>query len=232
MVGFDLNLNKTYAMDAIVQSSAQDYFQKVFPGFILSDYRVDNNQVLHLYLSASALPVCPKCLRPCPKIHARLQRCVKDSPRDGFSIVKVHFQARRVRCQCGCRGMEKISWISFREQITNRLAAMIQFAMRQGAPIAHVVKQFDVDWGCVKRLDKIQLKHIFTSINVDKVRHLIIDEFAVRKGHKYATVVMDADTHRVIWVGPGKSPSKRCNLSSNGSGVKDCSEKFRVFPWI
>ena len=89
--------------------------------------------------------------------------------------------------------------------MTNGLAAMIQFSMRQGAPIAHVAKQFDVDWGTVKWLDKIQLQHIFASINIDKVKHLIIDEYAVRKGHKYATVVMDAETHRVIWVGPGKS---------------------------
>ena len=92
-------------MDVIVQNPAQDYFQKVFSGFTLSTYQVDDHQVLHLYLTATDLPICPKCHQPCPKVHARLQRCVKDSPRDVFSIVKIHFKSRRVRCRCGCRSL-------------------------------------------------------------------------------------------------------------------------------
>jgi transposase len=32
-----------------------------------------------------------------------------------------------------------------------------------------------------------------------------MDEFALHKGHRYATVVMDAQTMRVLWVGEGNS---------------------------
>ena len=32
-----------------------------------------------------------------------------------------------------------------------------------------------------------------------------MDEFALFKGHRYATVVMDADTQQVLWVGEGRS---------------------------
>lgn len=31
------------------------------------------------------------------------------------------------------------------------------------------------------------------------------DEFALFKGHRYATVVADADTQQVLWVGGGRS---------------------------
>ncbi len=32
-----------------------------------------------------------------------------------------------------------------------------------------------------------------------------MDEFAIFKGHRYATVIADATTHQVIWVGLGRS---------------------------
>ena len=32
-----------------------------------------------------------------------------------------------------------------------------------------------------------------------------MDEFALHKGHRYATVIMDADRMRVLWVGEGNS---------------------------
>jgi transposase len=36
------------------------------------------------------------------------------------------------------------------------------------------------------------------------VRHIAIDEIAVRKGHKYMTIVMDLDTGQAIFVGDGR----------------------------
>ncbi|WP_241212186.1 transposase [Vibrio scophthalmi] len=32
-----------------------------------------------------------------------------------------------------------------------------------------------------------------------------MDEFAIFKGHRYATVIADAKTHQVIWIGLGRS---------------------------
>ena len=36
------------------------------------------------------------------------------------------------------------------------------------------------------------------------ISHIAIDEIAIRKGHKYLTVVMDLHTGRVIFVGDGR----------------------------
>lgn len=33
----------------------------------------------------------------------------------------------------------------------------------------------------------------------------MIDEFAVHKGHRYATVIMDAVERKVLWIGMGKT---------------------------
>ena len=37
------------------------------------------------------------------------------------------------------------------------------------------------------------------------VRRLMMDEFALHKGQRYATVVACADTHQVVWIGEGRS---------------------------
>ena len=38
-----------------------------------------------------------------------------------------------------------------------------------------------------------------------KPRYLAIDEFAIHKGHTYATCVMDLEEGDVLWVGKGRS---------------------------
>ena len=38
-----------------------------------------------------------------------------------------------------------------------------------------------------------------------KPKHLAVDEFAIHKGHNYATCVMDLDTGEVLWIGKGRT---------------------------
>ena len=36
-------------------------------------------------------------------------------------------------------------------------------------------------------------------------RYLAVDEFAIHKGHRYATCVMDLETGFILWAGLGRS---------------------------
>ena len=71
--------------------------------------------------------------------------------------------------------------------------------------IKDVSKTFSLAWHTVKNLHKRYLKRLIEPVDMSGVTQLIIDEFAIQKGHRYATVVVDALTKGVLWVGRGRS---------------------------
>lgn len=189
-----------------IRSVADELFRQSYPGYRLCNYAGSvASESLHLSLSPIVDPVCPNCGKHCSKKHGTLQRIVRCAPRDGFAHVFLHLPVRRVRCQCGCRRMEQISWMDAHARISHKLTALVQADLRDGDSNSTVAKRYGIDWSTVKRLDKLQLQHCFADIDMRGVKHLIMDEFSIQKGHRYATVVMDADTHRAIWVCKGKS---------------------------
>jgi transposase len=105
---------------------------------------------------------------------------------------------------CGARVVEHISWLDSRSRITQRLRAWIE-ALTRLLPIAHVAKLTGLNWHTIKEIDHRRLERLHGEFVAHDVRRLVMDEFALHKGHRYATVVMDADRMRVLWVGEGNS---------------------------
>lgn len=67
--------------------------------------------------------------------------------------------------------------------------------------VAHYV---GLDWETVKELVKAQLRRRLKRRRLRRVHTLAIDEVAVRKGHRYLTVVVDLDSGLVLFVVPGR----------------------------
>lgn len=104
---------------------------------------------------------------------------------------------RRVACgDCGSR-MEAVSWLDRHSRLTKRLAEVAS-ALCSRMATAHVAELFDLHWSTVRALDRRRLEAAVAALPEAEPRLLVMDEFAIYKGHRYATVVLDAETGRVL----------------------------------
>jgi transposase len=99
---------------------------------------------------------------------------------------------------------EHISWLAPASRLTRRLCSWVETLLRF-MPISHVSQLTGLHWHTIKTLDKRRLQAAFGTFEPGDVRRLVMDEFALHKGHRYATVIMDAERTRVLWVGLGNS---------------------------
>jgi len=70
--------------------------------------------------------------------------------------------------------------------------------------ILDVARHLSVSWDTIKDIQKRYLKKKFSRPPLKDLRHMAIDEIAVKKGHRYLTVVLDLESGAVIFVGDGK----------------------------
>lgn len=148
---------------------------------------------------------CSRCGGPVTAIHEVTTRRVRDLPLWDFDTWLIVPRAR-VECpRCGPT-VEAVSWLDKHERMTRRLAEKIA-GLAMLLPLSQVAAWWGVHWTTAKRLHQRALEQQLgpiTTASLQGVRRLAIDEFAIQKGHRYATVVVDADTRRVLWVARGR----------------------------
>ena len=166
--------------------------------------QADGSLLINLSEDPNKTASCGQCGQPCVLVHDRRWRRIRE--RDWFDRrVWLNVPVRRVDCHhCGARVTEHIAWLAEHARITRRLWAWVE-ALAQILPIAHVARLTGLHWHTVKEIDRLRLQSLHGRFDGRGVRRLVMDEFALHKGHRYATVVMDAQTMRVLWVGEGNS---------------------------
>lgn len=145
--------------------------------------------------------ICGGCGQRCTSIHDTTERWVRDLPLlDADTTLLVH----RVRVACPHCGpkLERLAWLEPYARVTTRLAESVA-RLCQVLPIRHAANYFDLDWKTVKRIDKAYLLRTLGDVNLDGLEQIAMDEFAIQKGHRYATVIIEPASRRVLWVGRG-----------------------------
>ena len=98
---------------------------------------------------------------------------------------------------------------------TRRLAESVARLCRH-LSLKRVAEFFGLHWNTVKAIDKRYLTDKLGAVDLTGVRVIAMDEFAIQKGHRYATVIVDPTVKRVLWVGRGRG---RNNINRDWDGV-------------
>lgn len=169
--------------------------------------------IIELRAKPGAPKRCSRCGSIVAEIHDVSERRVRDLPiweLDTWLIVP------RARLQCPRCGptVEAVPWLDKHQRMTTRLAEKIS-RLAMVLPLAHVADWFQIHWTTAKLLHQRALEQQLGPITPESlagVRRLLIDEFAIQKGHRYATVVVDADRKRVLWVTRGRDRAALCGF--------------------
>lgn len=147
--------------------------------------------------------VCEGCGRLTRRVHDVVMREVRDLPVFEHPVTLL---VPRVRVDCPCCGtrLEHLPWLRPWARVTERLSESVA-RLCAVMSVRHVAQHYGLNWKTVKHLDFRHLQQRLGPIDLAGVDVIAMDEFAIQKGHRYATVIVEPQRKRVLWVGRGRA---------------------------
>lgn len=196
-----MSANKS--IDAEVLGEWEVYDTGVIQRFEAGDKGPTAQVWIELHPMAGHGMYCSGCGRLCDKVHDVEERWVRDLP---ILDAQTHLcvERRRVACpSCGPK-VERLPWLEPYARVTNRLAAAVALLCRT-LTVKDAAAYFGLGWDAVKAIHKAHLKRTLEPPDLDGIEEIVMDEFALYKGHRYATVILEPKSRRVLWVGRGRA---------------------------
>ena len=163
-----------------------------------------NTIILHVE-SKERQKVCPQCGHHHLVKNGYRIRDFIGLPIGGKKLI-IRMKVQRYKCRnkgCDYDRQEPIPFATGSCCYTHRFAKYV-VGLLKGMTLKDTANLLGVSWDTVKEIHTNYLEYHYSPPSLDCVDSIGIDEFAVRKGHVYKTIVVDLRSGRILHVGEGK----------------------------
>jgi transposase len=125
----------------------------------------------------------------------------------GSKPVFLALHVHRLQCRsCGGLRQEPIG-VSFPKKRWTRMLARYVVELLRHVTVEDVARHLRMSWDTVKEIHAFALEKKFRHRRIAHLQYLGVDEVAVRRGHRYLTLVVNLESGEVVWVGQGREAS-------------------------
>jgi transposase len=146
---------------------------------------------------------CPKCRHYQGIFRGKTVRRLRLPP---FGSKKCFLELTLHRVEC--RNCDHLYWpvLPFMQGMKRMTRSFIRYALDllQFGTIKDVADHVGMGWDAIKEIHKEALEKKYDDIPLEDVEYVAIDEFSIRKGHKYMTVISDLRAGRIIHAVEGR----------------------------
>ncbi|MBO0796410.1 MAG: ISL3 family transposase, partial [Ktedonobacteraceae bacterium] len=159
-------------------------------------------------ISTQRSPCCPLCGSPAARVHSRYTRRLADLPCGGHQV-RLLVLVRKCFCEvptCARKIFAEriIPFVAPWARVTARLFQIVQaIGLATGGMLgARLAEQLGIRTSWMTILRWIMA---LPTVPIEQVSQLGVDDFAIRRGRKYGTILVDMESHQVIDVLPDRS---------------------------